>query len=436
MTAAGWICVKAVSYSTSRTRATGGSEVGLSCPRSPSGYIQRYSGMSSTSGKPNTHQRQSARPGSASTSSVVTVQRAASMTSHNGFRQRNTLMRSPSPNDIAGLSSALTVRTSSPDPGRRSSAIDPRPDSSNGVKEGMGNLNRWSQSTTSNRSSLNNRRNSISKRLSSSFAALGNPATSQLSTSPSAAAYNRRSSSAGSPQKQPTPSQGSVPTLPPISTLSSLSQAVDETDTPSTINTRTPTTAALLSSTSHNSGSDQDYFGTEWKSRSPLENGAVASKSTAGPVPSSAPFSQRKGVTSNYNPRFSSSVQPSPASSHASNKPQGDRRERRQSRKRHSRNWEENSKSSAGTEGESSASSARNSRHRDSKRTSQKAMLSKALAKAKHAVLLDNAQNFEGAIGAYGDACALLQQVMKRSSGEGDRKKLEAVVSARNTLPP
>lgn len=62
-------------------------------------------------------------------------------------------------------------------------------------------------------------------------------------------------------------------------------------------------------------------------------------------------------------------------------------------------------------------------------------MLSKALAKAKHAVLLDNAQNFEGAMGAYGDACALLQQVMNRSSGEDERMKLETVVSARNTLP-
>lgn len=60
---------------------------------------------------------------------------------------------------------------------------------------------------------------------------------------------------------------------------------------------------------------------------------------------------------------------------------------------------------------------------------SQKAMLSKALQKAKHAVLLDNAQNFEGAVVAYGDACALLQGVMQRSSGDEYRLKLESVVS-------
>ena len=57
-------------------------------------------------------------------------------------------------------------------------------------------------------------------------------------------------------------------------------------------------------------------------------------------------------------------------------------------------------------------------------------MLSKALQKANHAVLLDNAQNFEGAVDAYADACALLQQVMQRSSGDEDRRKLEAVVCA------
>ncbi|EEA25887.1 hypothetical protein TMatcc_005863 [Talaromyces marneffei ATCC 18224] len=54
--------------------------------------------------------------------------------------------------------------------------------------------------------------------------------------------------------------------------------------------------------------------------------------------------------------------------------------------------------------------------------SSQKAMLSKALAKANTAVLLDNAENFEGAIEAYQDACELLQHVMLRSNG-GDVEK-------------
>jgi hypothetical protein len=57
-------------------------------------------------------------------------------------------------------------------------------------------------------------------------------------------------------------------------------------------------------------------------------------------------------------------------------------------------------------------------------------MLSKALQKANTAVLLDNAQNFEGAMQAYSEACALLQQVMIRSSGDEDRRKLEAIVNS------
>ena len=56
-------------------------------------------------------------------------------------------------------------------------------------------------------------------------------------------------------------------------------------------------------------------------------------------------------------------------------------------------------------------------------------MLSKALQKANTAVLLDNAQNFEGAIQAYAEACTLLQQVMQKSSGDDDKRKLEAIVS-------
>lgn len=59
---------------------------------------------------------------------------------------------------------------------------------------------------------------------------------------------------------------------------------------------------------------------------------------------------------------------------------------------------------------------------------SQKTMLSRALQKANTAVLLDNAQNYEGAMEAYSDACQLLQQVMNGSTGDEDKQKLEAIV--------
>jgi hypothetical protein len=58
----------------------------------------------------------------------------------------------------------------------------------------------------------------------------------------------------------------------------------------------------------------------------------------------------------------------------------------------------------------------------------QKTMLSRALEKANTAVLLDNAENFQGAMGSYSDACRLLQQVMQAETGDGDRQKLEEIV--------
>ena len=68
-------------------------------------------------------------------------------------------------------------------------------------------------------------------------------------------------------------------------------------------------------------------------------------------------------------------------------------------------------------------------RTRERREKDKKTMLSRALQKANTAVLLDNAQNFEGAMEAYEDACKLLQQVMIRSSQEEDRRKLDAIVS-------
>jgi hypothetical protein len=55
-------------------------------------------------------------------------------------------------------------------------------------------------------------------------------------------------------------------------------------------------------------------------------------------------------------------------------------------------------------------------------------MLSRALQKANTAVQLDNAQNFEGARQAYGEACELLQHVLQRTSADEDKRKLEAIV--------
>ena len=55
-------------------------------------------------------------------------------------------------------------------------------------------------------------------------------------------------------------------------------------------------------------------------------------------------------------------------------------------------------------------------------------MLSEALIKANAAVQLDNAHDFDEARLAYWEACHLLTDVLRRTSAEEDRKKLEAIV--------
>ncbi|CAI6340021.1 unnamed protein product [Periconia digitata] len=54
-------------------------------------------------------------------------------------------------------------------------------------------------------------------------------------------------------------------------------------------------------------------------------------------------------------------------------------------------------------------------------------ILSRALQKANTAVLLDNAENFQGAIEAYSDSCELLQQVSFKSNVDADKKKVESI---------
>lgn len=290
----------------------------------------------------------------------------------------------------------------------------------------MGNLNRWSQSTASSKNSAHNRRSSFSKRLSGSFSSFGGFAGGQT-PSPNAA-YSTRGRP--SPQKSPpalakmSPPSNPPPVLPPIVTLSSLSQAVDAADSPSTVATVTPATAEILSPLTYASA-QRDYFGDGWSSRSPTKQMA----GTKRPAPSHSPRANKPSPIridnstspgssgppdSVYSPRTASRLK------HAS---------RRISQNGHHRHRDDTNKDSGTTEGESSASDnrARDDRVQKRKAPSQKAMLSKALQKAHHAVTLDQHSNFEGAMHAYQDACALLQKVMIRSSGLEDRQKLEAV---------
>ena len=379
--------------------------------------------------KPPTHQPQGSRPNSTSSSSVITVQRASSITARNGTHPPVIALRSQSPNEANTIPTNLTGRTLSPAATkRRSSALYTRPDSGNGFREGVGNLNRWSQSTASSKNSAHNRRSSFSKRLSGSFGSFGGFVGGQT-PSPNVTLSTR---GRPSPQKSPptlakmSPPSNPPPILPPIVTLSSLSHAVDSADSPSTVATVTPATADILSPLNYTS-TQRDYFGDGWTSRSPTKQMAgmkrpASSRSPRANQPSPIKIDNSTSPGSSglpesvYSPRTASRLK------HAS---------RRVSQNGHHRQRDDTNKGSGTTEGESSASDnrARADRVQKRKAPSQKAMLSKALQKAHHAVTLDQHSNFEGAMHAYQDACALLEKVMIRSSGVDDQQKLNAVVS-------
>ena len=403
--------------------------------------VQRlFIDMASTLAKPSPHTHQTSRPTSASSSSVVTVQRATSFSSHNGSGPRAVItgLRTRSPNENT-LMNSHTSRSAlspgkkrrSPETTRRSSAYYTRPDSKHGTSDGNANLNRWSQSTTSSRksSATHQRRSSFSKRLSGSigsFAGFGSP----QGPSPTGVLNRRpRSPNVITPPTSTIISpllENPPPTLPPIVTLSSLSQAVEAAESPSTVSAHTPATADLLSASTNNT-SEPDYFGDRWLAKSPSKpvsrgrrtsSGRLSSRtSVASPRSPDRPLSSWSGKP----PESVFSSRAAPSLRHV------DRRQGAQHRYRAN-----SAKSTGTTEGESSASDNRDLSGRAQRRRapSQKALLSKALAKANHAVVLDGKQNVEGAILAYGDACNLLRQVMVRSPGEDDRRKLEAVVSS------
>ncbi|KAG8532566.1 uncharacterized protein KY384_002443 [Bacidia gigantensis] len=362
--------------------------------------------------KPSSRKQQGSRPAAPPSSSLAPAPRPP----YTGLRTKG------SPNEVP-MHSYFAGKTFSPDHNqrlspettRRSSAFYYRPDSKNGLSDSNANLNRWSQSTTSSKgsSAQYKRKSSLSKRLSGSLGSFGNFGNPQI-TPPSSKSPKRPRSPpiafSSSTNLVSPPTEDPPPILPPIVTLSSLSKAVDDAESPSTIPAHTPATAELLSPSN-----EQDYFGDQWSSTSPGKLNLKKSSKPSPVSPLSPNLSQNRIPESVYSPRASTFIKHS--------------ERRHSSQRRHRAN---SSKSTGTTEGESSASDRRDSTQRRRKRRppSQKALLSKALAKANHAVVLDGKQNVEGAVLAYGDACNLLRQVMVRSSGEDDRRKLEAV---RNT---
>ncbi|QSZ31659.1 hypothetical protein DSL72_001226 [Monilinia vaccinii-corymbosi] len=268
-----------------------------------------------------------------------------------------------------------------------------RSSSTSGIREPAGNPNRWSQSTASSAGGhIRSRSNSIS-RLSFGGSGLNGNVVGQ---SPPRKLQKSRPSIDNSPQRRrPTDRLTNPPlplSLPPIITLPVSQQPGSHSPSP-LASALTPSTAGLLSAAVHSTV--PDYFVKTEGSR-PRDTSQRRSPSRSGhhsisPSPISA-FSTEAAIRHRPSEEELGTV------------------------RGHSRNRSRAEKSSSSS--------------RSSKQPSQKAMLSKALQKANTAVLLDNAQNYEGAMQAYSEACSLLQQVMARSSGDEDRRKLEAI---RNT---
>ena len=388
--------------------------------------------MPSMLAKPSLHQRQSSKSNSTSSSSTLTTQRTNSMSSRSAT---NPTLRSASPIGAAGHSVYQSSSALLPDLNRRSSMTHSRPSSVNGITEGIGNLNRWSQSTGSSKSSAtaHNRRNSFARRLSGSFGSFGGFTASQSPPASRSVLQKAKPSPGNSPQRAPSRKQppNSPAQLPPTMKLPPLPQAAEPASTPSTGTAATPTTAEMFTPAT-NASMTPDYFGEKLSNNSPQTQRKAVPRIITTSMPRTAPGSATGNVAREDTKASHSYHLPYGNDSPQSSCLSSPEKVRDRERTTHSRNRDEPGKGSGGTEGESSASSVPSHREHGRKRRvpSQKAMLSKALAKANHAVLLDNAQNVEGAMDAYGDACDLLLRVMSHSHGEEDRQKLEAIVSS------
>lgn len=275
-----------------------------------------------------------------------------------------------------------------------------RSSSAGGLSDGFRNLNRWSASTSSSRAS-----NFVdfTKRVSTEVfgGAFGSPTRilhwskpSTSSGSPRSAAHVRTRSDSPVPAPNPT-----FQTLPPISTGPSLEDEVFD----SNVLGKSSPVQRPRRIERPNEEPEPDWDGIPQI----LEEEPGLSSQQPGPAESLRPAGLTKTPTGTM--PYTQNGQP----------------------RGHSRNRSTGANGSVDTTG----SSKSRERERSGKPPSQKAMLSKALQKANTAVQLDNVQNFEAARRAYAEACAVLQQVLMRTSGEEDRRKLEAIVSSATSQP-
>lgn len=404
---------------------------------------------------------------SISSSSVDTVVRRAESPSRlRESRPLSGLFRVRSSQALS-KDSSTTIKHAPSSPSRRKRRLSISDGSANNlleVKEVVGNLHRWSQSTVSSgTSTTNNRRTSTSARMSFGGASPhrttaasgrptspaghpfdandhGSPATTQPYSLP--VRPPRTYTPSLQPPQEPngrarplTPSgQGVrvgdglpppliVPTFPSSSSSNELSSTVTTPGAPSPYHL-TPSSTITT---------DAEYFAPDREGQSP-QRGDLSTR------PSWQDLTASSGSSPVRTPGLGSGPFDSPEQGAANRARRNIARTTIATEAEHERGRvrgpvrpPELSARVVGHGISNGSSSPRRRRHRDPdgdmRQASQKAMLAKALQQANTAVLLDNAHNFEGAIESYGDACSLLAQAMGRSSGEEDRRKLDAIVS-------
>ncbi|RAR03265.1 mit domain-containing protein [Stemphylium lycopersici] len=408
------------------------------------------------------HGRPSSRSGSISSSSVVTVKRSAS------FKDAHP---EPSTNPHKRVSPPPTATR------RRSSAANGAADGIGAFRDGASasaNVNRWSQ-TTAGDSRDHERKGhqqhqpqhhhhpSFSRKLSITSTGAAN-GTQPLPQSPSnnniiihnssPSAHSPRRARPRSPVYDPPATVTAPPKLPSLPPIV-LPSTVYDPNTPTSNSTNNSPSASSLFTPNLSSLTNQprDYFNSKPTpqpqpqrppertrvekvlGKSPLGSPAIPQEadarydSTSGPGrPSTA---RRPSVATTTR---DIAQKPPPPAGHRQIASRDHSRSQSREQFRSASRSHARSPSRDHLRSESNASARLDDpyqgtppRSRERREKDKKTMLSRALQKANTAVLLDNAQNFEGAMEAYEDACKLLQQVMIRSSQEEDRRKLDAI---------
>ncbi|RYO66994.1 hypothetical protein AA0113_g5088 [Alternaria arborescens] len=418
--------------------------------------------MNTTTAQPDnpSHRRQSSRSGSISSSSL-----------HRSASLRDSNAESPSSSTKPPHKRATPPPASSR---RRSSAANGAADGIAASRDGptaSASLNRWSQSTTTASRDQQERRDthhqhphanhqhhpSFSRKLSitttlpattptTANASAPHPQSPSRSPTSSPRRHRPRSPVYDPPSSVTAPPK--IPSLPPILLPSTVYDPNTPTSTSTTNNS--PSASSLFTPNLLSGNQPRDYFNS--KPTQPPPGQRPPSRTTKaervlGKSPLGSPAVLHEADSTSGPGRPSTGRRPSIAAAPKENaqKPPPSAGHRQAASRDHSRSQSrEQFRSASRTHArspsrdhlrsESNASARLDDGHqgtpprtRERREKDKKTMLSRALQKANTAVLLDNAQNFEGAMEAYEDACKLLQQVMIRSSQEEDRRKLDAI---------